>query len=286
LAKTDKLDTQVLTVFGQKVQPRLYESKSEAGKQLSAMLVRRRQLDEMLKAEQNRLRTISASLRGLVEQVIACLKEGKKALDAQIQQFVVEQQMWQEQIEILKSAPGVGKVTTATLIADLPELGKMDRKKIAALVATRRNPVVQAQYQQLLKRGKLKKIALIACRRTLRIEDYGKTAVTFMDTLSEQAIRIAPKPNVRQLAWKYAPSAQNKWEAQLVGYQHIPDDLMLDWRWVELTVPVKQIVSQPGMRVSCEICGEEIINQREVICEGTVMCKSCAGASYFRFVEH
>jgi transposase len=200
LAKTDKLDARLLAIFGQKVQPRRYESKSEAGKQLSVMLVRRRQLDEMLKAEQNRLRTISASVRGSVEQVIACLKEGKKALDAQIQQFVTEQQAWQEQTEILKSAPGVGKVTTATLLADLPELGKMDRRKIAALVgvapmnsdsgkkrgyrktkggrgdvrsvlymatlvATRRNPVIQAQYQQLLKRGKLKKVALIACMR-------------------------------------------------------------------------------------------------------------------------
>jgi formylmethanofuran dehydrogenase subunit E len=123
-------------------------------------------------------------------------------------------------------------------------------------------------------------------RRTLRIEDYGKTAVTFIDTLSEQAIRIAPKPNVRELAWDYSPSARNKWEAQLIGYQHIPDELMLDWWWVELTVPVKQIVGQPGRRVSCEICGEEIINQREVIREGTVMCKSCAGTSYFRLVEH
>jgi formylmethanofuran dehydrogenase subunit E len=123
-------------------------------------------------------------------------------------------------------------------------------------------------------------------RRTLRVEDYGKIAVTFVDTLTEQAIRIAPKPNIRELAWDYASSARNKWEAQLLGYQHIPDELMFNWWWVELTVPVKQIVSQPGRRVSCEICEEEIINQREVIREGTVMCKSCARESYFRFVEH
>lgn len=122
-------------------------------------------------------------------------------------------------------------------------------------------------------------------RRTLRIEDYGKTAVTFIDTLSEQAIRIVPKSNVRELAWEYAPAARNKWEAQLIGYQHIPDELMLDWRRVELTVPVKQIVGQAGKRVACEICGEEIINQREVIREGTVMCKSCTGNSYFHFLE-
>jgi len=200
LAKTDKLDALVLAEFGQRVQPRQYEAKSEAGKQLSALLLRRRQLDEMLKAEQNRLRTISQSLRGSVERIIACLKEEKKLLDTQIQQFMKEQADWQEPTEILYSAPGVGKVTTATLLAELPELGKMDRKKIAALVgvapmnydsgrkrgyrktkggrgdvrsvlymstlvATRYNPLIQAQYQQLLKRGKLKKVALTACMR-------------------------------------------------------------------------------------------------------------------------
>jgi len=134
LAKTDRLDARVLAVFGQKVQPRHYEGKSEVGRQLSALLVRRRQLDEMLKAEQNRLRTISQSLHSSVARIIACLKEEKKTLDEQIRQFMAEQESWQEQTEILGSAPGVGMVTTATLLADLPELGKMDRKKIAALV--------------------------------------------------------------------------------------------------------------------------------------------------------
>ena len=200
LAKTDKLDAQVLAVFGQRVQPKRYEGKSEAEKQLSALLVRRKQLGEMLKAEQNRLRTIAPNLRGSVERIIAILKEEKKRLEEQIEQFLREQKAWQEQREILSSAPGVGKVTTATLLADLPELGKMDRKKIAALVgvapmnydsgkkrgyrktkggrsdvrsvlymstlvATRYNPVIRSQYQQLLKRGKLKKVALIACMR-------------------------------------------------------------------------------------------------------------------------
>ena len=200
LAKTDKLDAQVLAVFGQRVQPRRYEGKNEAEKQLSALLVRRKQLEEMLKAEQNRLRTIAPSLRGSVERIIAILKEEKKRLEEQIEQYLNEQKAWQEPREILSSAPGVGKVTTATLLADLPELGKMDRKKIAALVgvapmnfdsgkkrgyrktkggrtdvrsvlymstlvATRYNPVIQAQYQQLLKRGKVKKVALTACMR-------------------------------------------------------------------------------------------------------------------------
>jgi transposase len=200
LAKTDKLDAQVLAVFGERVQPKRYEGKNDAEKQLSALLVRRKQLEEMLKAEQNRLRTISPSLRASVERIIAMLKEEKKRIDEQIEQFLNEQKSWQEQRAILRSAPGVGQVTTATLLADLPELGKMDRKKIAALVgvapmnhdsgkkrgyrktkggrtdvrsvlymstlvATRYNPLIQAQYQHLLKRGKVKKVALTACMR-------------------------------------------------------------------------------------------------------------------------
>ena len=119
-------------------------------------------------------------------------------------------------------------------------------------------------------------------RRTLRIEDYGKTAVTFVDTLTEQAVRIAPRISAREQAWEYAPSARNKWEAQLIGYKYIPDELLFHWQWVQLTIPVKQIIGQAGGRVSCEICGEEIINQREVIREGTVLCKPCAGGVYFR----
>jgi transposase len=200
LAKTDKLDAQVLAEFGQRVQPKHYTGKSKAEKHLGALLVRRRQLEEMLKAEQNRLRTVSSSLQSSVERSVAFLKEEKKILEEQIQQFLAEQEAWQEQMEVLKSTPGVGMVTTATLLAELPELGKMDRKKIAALVgvapmnydsgkkrgyrktkggrtevrsvlymstlvATRYNPLIRTQYQHLLKRGKLKKVALTACMR-------------------------------------------------------------------------------------------------------------------------
>src|SRR5688572_2065861 len=120
LAKTDKLDAQLLAVFGQRVQPKLYTGKSEAEKQLSALLVRRRQVEEMLKAEQNRLRTISPSLRSSVERMIAILKEEKKHLDDQIQQFLNEQKAWQEQREILSSAPGVGR--SAVFSICLPSL--------------------------------------------------------------------------------------------------------------------------------------------------------------------
>src|SRR5688572_12691702 len=90
MAKTDKLDALVLAEFGQRVQPRRYESKSEAGKQLSALLVRRRQLDEMLKAVQNRLRTLLQSLKSSTETIMACMMEGKKSMDTQILQQMVE----------------------------------------------------------------------------------------------------------------------------------------------------------------------------------------------------
>ena len=129
LAKTDKLDAQMLAVFGQRVQPKRYEGKSEAEKQLSALLVRRKQVEEMLQAEQNRLQATLPSLKSSVEQVIAVLKEQKKRLDEQIQEFLKQQKGWQEQTEILTSAPGVGMVTTATLLADLPELGRMESQE-------------------------------------------------------------------------------------------------------------------------------------------------------------
>ena len=87
LAKTDKLDAQVLAVFGERVQPRLYEGKDEKERELSGLLVRRRQLEEMLKAEKNRLRTIQPSLQGSVERIIACLQEEKKSVEEQIEQF-------------------------------------------------------------------------------------------------------------------------------------------------------------------------------------------------------
>ncbi len=122
-------------------------------------------------------------------------------------------------------------------------------------------------------------------RRTLRITDYGKTAVTCIDTQTEQAIRITPQSCARELAWEYASSARNKWEAQLFGYQCMPDELLFHWQGVELTVSVKQIIGQAGKRVTCEICEEEIINQREVLREGRILCKSCAGESYFRCIQ-
>ena len=200
LAKTDKLDAFNLAQFGKQVKPRRFEAKSEAGNQLSALLTRRRQVEEMLKAEKNRLRTVPASMRSSVERMIEVLKAEIKQLEKELDRFMKENEDWQEQEELLTSAKGVGRVTAATLLAELPELGKLDNKQIAALVgvapmnsdsgkkrgyrrtrggrvgvrnvlymstlvATRYNPTIKPHYQKMLKRGKVKKVALTACMR-------------------------------------------------------------------------------------------------------------------------
>jgi formylmethanofuran dehydrogenase subunit E len=117
--------------------------------------------------------------------------------------------------------------------------------------------------------------------RTLRIEDYGKVAATFVDTRAHQAVRIVPRAQARRLAHEYAPEARSRWEAQLSGYQRMPAEELLAAQAVQLNEPVEQIIGRAGVRVICASCGEEIMNEREVAREGMVLCKSCAGPSYY-----
>ena len=119
-------------------------------------------------------------------------------------------------------------------------------------------------------------------RRTMRIEDYGKVAATFVDTLTGQAIRIVPCRDVRQRARAYAPEARSKWDAQLLGYQRMPAEELLSVQAVQLTTPVDRIIGRAGCKAICESCGEEIMNEREVVRDGQVLCKSCAGTGYYR----
>ncbi len=119
-------------------------------------------------------------------------------------------------------------------------------------------------------------------RRTLRVEDYGKVAATFVDTLTERAVRIAPQTSIRNLVAAYVPEADNRWEAYLLGYQRMPADKLLNWQEVVLKTPLPAILSQPGRRVTCQICGEEIMNEREVLHEESVLCRTCAGSGYYR----
>jgi transposase len=173
-----------------------------ATQELAALVTRRRQLVEMLTAEKNRLRTEPQTVRPGLKEHIRWLERRLADLDSDLAQAIRSSHIWREKDDLLQSAPGVGPVVSTTLLADLPELGTLNRKEIAALVgvaplnrdsgtrrgrrvvwggrskvratlymatlvATQRNPVIRAFYQRLLSAGKPKKVALTACMRKL-----------------------------------------------------------------------------------------------------------------------
>lgn len=121
--------------------------------------------------------------------------------------------------------------------------------------------------------------------RTLRVEDYGKTAATFIDTLTGRAMRVAPALDVRERAGLHVPDEPRRYFAQLRAYQSMPDAEMFSVTPVSLAVPLKAILSRPGARVNCDACGEEIINERETLRGGLVLCRACAGSAYYAAAE-
>ena len=202
LAKTDLIDAQLLARFGQAVQPEVRPLPDAATQELSKLIARRRQLVEMLVAEKNRLRTATPSVRRDIQEHIRWLERRLSDWDEELGRAVRSSPLWRERDNLLQSAPGVGPVLSATLLAALPELGTLNRREIAALVgvapfnrdsgqfrgqrrvwggrchvrsalymaalvATRRNPVIRAFYERLLAAGKPKKVALTACMRKL-----------------------------------------------------------------------------------------------------------------------
>jgi transposase len=202
LAKTDRLDAHLLAHFAQATQPAATCLQSEQEQLLSAMILRRRQLIDTRTAEQNRLATAHPSMRSSIKDHLLWLNKQISELDQQIEQLIQDDPGFKAKEEILCSVPGVGKVTSAIIIGNLPELGQSDRKKISALVgvapmnndsgyrrgkrcikggrpdvrtvlymatitATRFNPVIKKFYDHLLKLGKLKKVAIVACMRKL-----------------------------------------------------------------------------------------------------------------------
>jgi transposase len=202
LAKTDRLDAKILARFGDAVEPELTKLPSENEQLLSALLARREQLVNILVAEKNRMGTAPAKIRPSLNEHITWLKKQIKDLDQEIDDFIGETPEFKEKDELLREVEGVGKKTSAKLLADVPELGECDRKEIAALVgtapysnesgnkkgqrsisggrpdvrsvlymatlaATRFNPVIKEFYERLLKAGKKKKVAIVACMRKL-----------------------------------------------------------------------------------------------------------------------
>jgi len=123
---------------------------------------------------------------------------------------------------------------------------------------------------------------IAAGRRTLRTEDYGKVAATFVDVQTGDAVRLAPRPDVRARAQDYAPGESRHYFAQLTGYQIMPDEELFSLTPVVLNTPVTDLVSRPGVRTNCVACGEEIINEREVMMDGLAYCRSCAGQGYYQ----
>jgi transposase len=203
LAKTDAIDARVLALFADRIRPEWRPLPDEDTQALEALLVRRRQVVEMITAEKNRLGTTpSLPVKSEISEHIDWLQRQLRLTDRKLDQSIKNSPVWKEKVDLLKSVPGVGRVMIATVLSQLPELGTLDRKQIAALVgvapfncdsgtlrgrrsiwggrasvrgvlymsaltATRFNPTIRAFYERLRAAGKLPKVALVACMRKL-----------------------------------------------------------------------------------------------------------------------
>jgi len=202
LAKTDTLDAQVLAHFAEAMHPDPRPLPDATTQELKALVARRRQLVEMITSEKNRIRVATRRIRPKVQEHIRWLQESLEDLDRDLGDFMRSSPMWKDKDELLQSTPGVGPVLSMTLLSGLPELGALNRGEIAALVgvapfnrdsgtlrgkrtvwggrsqvraalymaalvATRYNPVLREFYQRLCAAGKPKKVALTACMRKL-----------------------------------------------------------------------------------------------------------------------
>jgi transposase len=204
LAKTDKLDARVIAHFGAATHPEVRKLPTNDEEKLTALITRRRQIIEMLTAEKNRLHSARFSMKERIETHLSWLESELRNLDNEIAKFIHQSPIWKEKDKLLRSVPGVGPVTSATILAMLPELGTLNRKKIAALVgvapvnkdsgrrqkkrrvyggranvrsvlymaalsASKHNLRIKAFYDHLIRMGKEKKVALTACMRKLLV---------------------------------------------------------------------------------------------------------------------
>ena len=201
LAKTDKLDAMIIAEFAHKVEPEVRPLRDEENQEIKAIVSRRCQLVEMLKAEKNRLAIAPKHIKPNIMAHIEWLRREMDDLDRNLRELIEASPIWREKDDLLRSIPGIGNVISATLLAELPELGTLNRREIgisgrcrsiqiriaaqskesgvsgggrtsvrhalymAALVGTRYNPVIKAFYTRLLQKGKAKKVALVACMK-------------------------------------------------------------------------------------------------------------------------
>jgi len=117
--------------------------------------------------------------------------------------------------------------------------------------------------------------------RTMRLADEGKIAATFIDTHDGRALRLFALPDLRARAAASVPGAASRWHAYLEAYKQFPAEELFGKREVALNFDVKVLVGRPGARTVCILCGEEILNQREIVRDGQILCRSCAGQSYW-----
>jgi formylmethanofuran dehydrogenase subunit E len=117
--------------------------------------------------------------------------------------------------------------------------------------------------------------------RTVRVEDYGKVAATFVDATTGQAFRLAPKLGIRQKAFLYADGETRRYQVQIKGYAAMPETELLAIQTVHLKANIPDLIGRPGVRVICYGCGEEIMNDRQVATPQGSLCKVCAGESYY-----
>jgi transposase len=204
LAKTDRLHAEVLARFGEAVRPAARPLADEQAQALEALVTRRRQLVEMLTAEKNRRTRAPKVLHRSIDEHIRWLEKRLSGLDDELGELIRNTPLWRERDELLRSVPGVGKVLSSTLLAQLPELGMLNRKQIAALAglapfnrdsenmrgsrciwggraqvrrvlymatvaAVRSNPTIKTFYFRLRTNGKHAKPALTACMRKLLV---------------------------------------------------------------------------------------------------------------------
>lgn len=205
LAKNDRVDARVLATYAQLVHPRLFEKPSEKQQELAALVTRRRQLLALRIAESNRLELTTAKLATKsIRHVLDLLRKELAQLDAEIARLIAADDDWRNKSDLLQSVPGVGPATSALLVAELPELGRLNSRQIAslaglapfdrdsgkshgqrsiwggrssvrsmlymaALTARRCNPVIRAFADRLEQAGKRTKVILTACMRKLLV---------------------------------------------------------------------------------------------------------------------
>jgi len=118
-------------------------------------------------------------------------------------------------------------------------------------------------------------------KRTLKLVDNGIMAATFVNLKEGRAVRVTAREEARSLAPKYAPEEQNKYEQQRLAYRVMPDEELLDFEEVKVAIPPEDMPGSPISRVVCERCGDTVVDMREVRGEGAVLCRNCAGPSFF-----